>query len=134
MRSESYRVLVIDPDGNVRTLLQLALDQQGHQVLVTPDGAVGVTLAQVEQPDIILLDVDAARRNSPDVYLNLQRNPRTAGIPVLVFSAALTRGELVAWRRMPNVVDAIMKPFEIALLLSFINAVCAARRSHQVGT
>lgn len=132
MRSESYRVLVIDPDGNVRTLLQLTFDQQGHQVLVTPDGAVGVTLAQVEQPDIILLDVDAAHRNGSDVYLDLQRNPQTAGIPVLIFSAAFTRGDRVAWRRMPNVVDAIVKPFEIAALLSSIDAVCATRRTRQV--
>lgn len=55
MHAMSYRVLVLDPDGNVRTLLKLALDQQGHQLLVTPDSDSNVALAPIEQPDIITL-------------------------------------------------------------------------------
>lgn len=132
MHAISYRVLVLDADGNVRTLLKLALDQQGHQLLVTPDSDSNVALAQIEQPDIILLDVDAAHCNEQAVDLDLQRNPQTRNIPVLVLSAAFTPGELALWRRIPNVVDVILKPFEISVLLAYIDAVCEAHMAGHV--
>ena len=134
MHAMSYCVLVLDSDGNVRTLLKLALDQQGHQLLVTPDSDSNVALAQIEQPDIILLDVDAAHRNEQVVYLDLQRNPQTRTIPVLVLSTAFTPEELARWRRMPNVVDVILKPFEITVLLAYIDAICEARLAGNIST
>lgn len=125
MPTGPYRVLVIDDDGNMRALLKLLIEMRGHQVLLAPDGEVGLTLAEGGRPDIILLDVAMPRRNGLEVYLDLQNNPLTSDIPVLVCSAALSQREQQSWRSLPYVVDVLLKPFDITALLARIEAICS---------
>ena len=126
MRSLSHRVLVIDDDGNMRTLLRLLFEHRGYQVLLAPDGEIGMALAEGGRPDIILLDVAMPYRNGLEVYLDLQNNLLTADIPVIVCSAALTQREIQAWYSLPQVVDVMPKPFDINALIARIEVVCSA--------
>jgi len=121
------RVLVIDDDANLRTLLKLLFEHRGHQVLLAPDGEIGMALAEGGRPAVILLDVAMPYRNGLEVYLDLQNNPLTAAIPVLVCSAALTRREIQAWHSLPHVLDVLPKPFDSNALIDRIEAVCDAQ-------
>jgi CheY-like chemotaxis protein len=124
MHSLSHRVLVIDDDGNMRTLLRLLFEHRGYQVLLAPDGEIGMALAEGGRPDIILLDVAMPYRNGLEVYLDLQNNPLTADIPVIVCSAALSQREIQAWYSLPQVVQVMSKPFDINALMTQIEVVC----------
>ena len=126
MLSLSHRVLVIDDDGNMRTLLRLLFEHRGYQVLLAPDGEIGMALAEGGRPDIILLDVAMPYRNGLEVYLDLQNNPLTADIPVIVCSAALTQREIQAWYSLPHVMEVMPKPFDINALIAQIEAICHA--------
>jgi DNA-binding response OmpR family regulator len=126
MLSLSHRVLVIDDDGNMRTLLRLLFEHRGYQVLLAPDGEIGLALAEGGRPDIILLDVAMPYRNGLEVYLDLQNNPLTADIPVIICSAALNQREIQAWYSLPHVVEVMAKPFDINALMARIEVVCAA--------
>jgi len=132
MEQEPCRVLVIDDDVNLRKLLKLLFDFRGYQVFLAPDGEVGMALAEGGRPDIILLDVAMPHRNGMEVYLDLQNNPLTVGIPVMVCSAVLTLRDIEAWRGLPQVVDVLMKPFDINDLIARIDAV-RQRRASEVG-
>ena len=124
MISLSHRVLVIDDDGNMRTLLRLLFEHRGYQVLLAPDGEIGMALAEGGRPDIILLDVAMPYRNGLEVYLDLQNNLLTADIPVIVCSAALTQREIQAWYSLPHVRKVMPKPFDINALIAQIEAIC----------
>ena len=124
MISLSHRVLVIDDDGNMRTLLRLLFEHRGYQVLLAPDGEIGLALAEGGRPDIILLDVAMPYRNGLEVYLDLQNNPLTADIPVIVCSAALAQREIQAWYSLPHVMQVMSKPFDINALMARIEDVC----------
>jgi len=126
MRLLSHRVLVIDDDGNMRTLLRLLFEHRGYQVMLAPDGEIGMALAEGGRPDIILLDVAMPYRNGLEVYLDLQNSPSTADIPVIVCSAALTQREIQAWYSLPQVMEVMPKPFDINALIARIEAVCSA--------
>jgi DNA-binding response OmpR family regulator len=126
MSSFSHRVLVIDDDGNMRTLLRLLFEHRGYQVLLAPDGEIGMALAEGGRPDIILLDVAMPYRNGLEVYLDLQNNLLTADIPVIVCSAALTEREIQAWYSLPHVLAVMPKPFDINGLMARIEAICDA--------
>ena len=126
MISLPHRVLVIDDDGNMRTLLRLLFEHRGYQVLLAPDGEIGIALAEGGRPDIILLDVAMPYRNGLEVYLDLQNNVLTADIPVIVCSAALTQREIQAWYSLPHVMEVMPKPFDINALIAQIEAVCHA--------
>ena len=126
MREIPHRVLVIDDDGNMRTLLRLLFEHRGYQVLLAPDGEIGMALAEGGRPDIILLDVAMPYRNGLEVYLDLQNNLLTADIPVIVCSAALTQREIQAWYSLPHVMEVMPKPFDINALIAQIEAICHA--------
>ena len=126
MREATHRVLVIDDDGNMRTLLRLLFEHRGYQVLLAPDGEIGLALAEGGRPDVILLDVAMPYRNGLEVYLDLQNNPLTADIPLIVCSAALTQRENQAWYSLPHVMEVMPKPFDINALIARIEAVCHA--------
>ncbi len=132
MRSDTCHILVIDDDTNTRVLLRLLLEQHGYHVSLAPDGEVGLALAETEQPDLILLDVAMPRRDGMDVYLDLRNDARIAEIPVLILSASLSHRDVQTWLGMPNVADALMKPFDISALLGRIEAICASH-TVQVG-
>ncbi|MBK9710854.1 MAG: response regulator [Kouleothrix sp.] len=126
MHQEAHRVLVIDDDANLRTLLKLLFEHRGYEVLLAPDGEIGLALAEGGRPSVILLDVAMPYRNGLEVYLDLQNNPLTASIPVIVCSAALTRREIQAWYSLPHVLDVVSKPFDINTLIARIEAICEA--------
>jgi DNA-binding response OmpR family regulator len=126
MRLDRNRVLVIDDDANTRLLLKLLLEQHDYDVLLAQDGEVGLALAETQRPDVILLDVAMPRRHGMDVYLDMHHNPRVADIPVLVLSASLSNRDIQAWRALPNVVDALAKPYDIYALVERIGEVCKA--------
>ena len=127
MGGDRNRVLVIDDDVNLRTLLKLLFEHRGFEVLLAPDGEIGMALAEGGRPDVILLDVAMPYRNGLEVYLDLQNNPLTADIPVIVASAALTRREIEAWHGLPLVKHVMAKPFDINALCDQIEQIGRAR-------
>src|SRR6266540_2162445 len=82
MIQATHRVLVIDDDGNLRQLLKLLFEHHGYEILLAPDGEIGMTLAEGGRPDVILLDVAMPYRSGIEVYLDLQNNPLTSNIPI----------------------------------------------------
>ena len=127
MTEATHRVLVIDDDGNLRQLLKLLFEHHGYEILLAPDGEIGMTLAEGGRPDVILLDVAMPYRSGLEVYLDLQNNPLTTNIPVLICSAALTKRETETWQAMPNVVEVVQKPFDINKLIARIANICEER-------
>jgi DNA-binding NtrC family response regulator len=51
------KVLVIDDEPNVRTLLDMLLRPKGYEVMLADNGWTGLRLYRQEHPDVILLDL-----------------------------------------------------------------------------
>jgi CheY-like chemotaxis protein len=81
------RVLVIDDESDVRWLLRLTLEREGHDVLLADDGLRGVGVAQRQRPDVIVLDLMMPVMDGYGVLDALGQDARTAGVPVLVLTA-----------------------------------------------
>src|SRR5262245_7584432 len=113
MTADRHRVLIIDDDANTRTLLKLLFESNGLDVDLAPDGDTGLELVAAARPDVILLDVAMPRRSGHDVYNDLQGDPATAAIPIIILSAALTTREKAKWEELPHIVDVLIKPFDI---------------------
>ncbi|NOK59257.1 MAG: hypothetical protein GFH27_549283n282 [Chloroflexi bacterium AL-W] len=127
MGGATCRVLVIDDDDNIRTLVKLMCDHQGIEVMQAPDGEVGLSVAVAHRPTIILLDVNMPNRQGMDVYLDLRNHSSTADIPVMILSAALTQRDVQMWQGLPNVVGVMTKPFDMYTLVARINDILATR-------
>ena len=51
------RILVVDDEADIRSLVKEILSEEGYEVDVAANGAEARTLRQRQQPDLVLLDI-----------------------------------------------------------------------------
>ena len=81
------KVLVVEDEGDLRTLLVDTLADQGYDVLDAANGADALELASHEAPDMILLDLGLPDMDGFEVLSRLRENPDTQPLPVVILSA-----------------------------------------------
>jgi DNA-binding response OmpR family regulator len=81
------KILIIDDDIDTLKLVGLMLQKQGYQIVAAPNGQQGLTQAEMENPDLILLDVMMPEMDGYEVARRLRANSFTANIPILMFTA-----------------------------------------------
>lgn len=80
-------ILVIE-DSLVQALaLKNVLEEAGLTVLCAADGRQGLALADAQQPDAIVLDLEMPGMSGFEVCRELKTNPQTAAIPVLILTS-----------------------------------------------
>src|SRR5262245_58858520 len=89
---EPPTILVADDSRLVRAVMSRALTAQGYRVLTTEDGVATVELAWSERPSLVLLDVEMTRMSGYQVTRLLRSEPRTADIPIVMFSSREAAG------------------------------------------
>ncbi len=104
------QVLVIDDSPTILKVVQLVLSKAGYTVRTAADGEEGVTSAQEERPDVILLDFVMPKMNGYQVCRALAESESLRDVPVILMSA---KGDQVGERfvKVMGIVDYITKPF-----------------------
>lgn len=110
-------VLVVDDDPGITEFVQLALEMDGYTVL-SASGAAALPLAQVEHPDMILLDIAMPGMDGIEVSRRLRADAATADIPIVVMSA---QDRLQATSALMPVDDRLPKPFELSRLYATVD-------------
>jgi two-component system alkaline phosphatase synthesis response regulator PhoP len=105
------RVLVIDDETVVGTILRYALQIEGHETVVAGDGTSGIEMAHSEHPDLIVLDLMMPDVTGYEVLEILRDDERTKELPIVVLTAVTMQRERD--RCMSKGADAVMiKPFD----------------------
>lgn len=105
------RVLIIDDEETIQTVVQFGLQLAvGWEVLMASSGAEGVTTAQTEQPDVILLDVMMPDMDGIVTFKVLQSHCTTRHIPVILLTAKAQTAEKRQFKDL-GVRGVITKPF-----------------------
>lgn len=107
----SKRVLIIDDDKTMVTLMTALLRKAGFEVLAAFDGASGFMVAQKQRPDLILLDMQMPAGGGDAVWKRLSSSSHTQGIPVVFVTATDTPG-FAAQAEAHGAAGVIKKPFE----------------------
>lgn len=81
------KILIIDDDENAIALLALILKKEGYEVLHALDSASGMATAEIEQPDLILLDIMMPGVDGFQTCQMIKENPKIKEIPILFLSA-----------------------------------------------
>lgn len=95
MRADSThtRILYIEDDPGSRTLVRRVLENEGYAVSEAEDGLTGISLAQTDHPDLILVDVNLGEVSGHEVATTLKSTPETSNIPVVALTAATVHGD-----------------------------------------
>ena len=81
------QILIADDDAAINELLNAYLTDLKHRVLVVGDGVQLLQKAAEHQPHLIITDIQMPGAYGSSVYQVLQKEPKTAGIPILFMSA-----------------------------------------------
>jgi len=126
------RVLVIEDDPDVASVLELTLRRMGaSEVTVAPDGNEGLERARAERWDLMLVDLLLPGKDGFDLVLDFQSWRKALGSdapsPTIVFvtSAARTVGAELVGRSGAH--GLITKPFTMAGLAQRLESIIAAR-------
>ena len=81
------KVLVVDDDTAITTLLENILSGQGLAVLVAHDGLEAMVQVRKNNPDLIILDIMMPEINGYDVCRDLKFDERFKHIPIIVLTS-----------------------------------------------
>ncbi len=83
----SAKVLIVDDEIDSLKLIGLLLESKGYQIVAAQNGERAIEKALQEPPDLVILDVMMPGMSGYEVCRRLRTDPRTATIPILMFTA-----------------------------------------------
>lgn len=86
MGDTKAKILFVDDDNFLRKVYKAELSERGYEVLLAEDGEEGLYKAQLENPDLVILDMIMPKKSGFEVLMELQSNPVTKTIPVIILS------------------------------------------------
>ena len=104
------RILVVDDEPDVVTLLQRSLESDGYDVLCAYDGISALDLVDSEKPDMVLLDIMMPMMSGYEVCEQIKANPQTKHIPVLCVTSAQSE-DTRKRSRQAGAQGLLVKPF-----------------------
>lgn len=83
------KVLVVDDDADIRQLVKINLELDGHEVVVAADGSAALELVEEAAPDLVILDVTMPNVDGWEVLERIKsdRTSTRSQIPVLMLTA-----------------------------------------------
>ncbi|MBX3745896.1 MAG: response regulator transcription factor [Verrucomicrobiae bacterium] len=118
------RILVIEDEPSMRTVLHDCLARHGYRVFTASDGERGLTLATDGKPDLILLDLMLPRLDGFALCRHLRRLGFNS--PILVLTARSSVQDRVRGLDL-GADDYLVKPFSREELLARVRALLRRR-------
>jgi len=119
------RILIVDDSPTETFRFKEILTKHGYEVLEATNGADGVTIAQAELPDLVLMDVVMPGVNGFQATRQIARGETTKDIPVVIVSTKDQATDWV-WGKRQGARDYLTKPVDenklIEVIQQYLNA------------
>ena len=118
------RILVVEDDGDLRTILRLQLGESGFEVIEAADGAEGFAKLQAEPIDCVLLDLMMPVMDGFAFLKRARSIEALQDIPIMILTAS--EDERHRARGFQFQADAYMnKPYDLDELTEKVRGLCA---------
>lgn len=118
MPAKPAKILVVDDEPQIRTLLKATLGRAGYSVVEAANGREAINAKGIDKPDLVLLDLGLPDRDGLEMVELLRGEPRSA---VIVVSARDQTEQKVAALDL-GADDYVTKPFDTEELLARVRA------------
>ena len=112
-------ILIADDEPHVVELVRVTLEYDRVRVVEAPDGATALLLATELEPELIFLDVNLPDLSGLDVCRRLRREPRLAGVRIVMLTAAAQQDDITRGLAA-GASQYLTKPFSPVRLLSLV--------------
>lgn len=90
----SKKILLVEDDEFLGKVINRKLEKEDYIVIRATDGEEGITKAEEENPDLILLDIILPGMDGFEVLAKLKSNPAVSKIPVIILSNLGAKDEI----------------------------------------
>lgn len=85
-RQKKRTILLVEDDTFLAGMYVTKLELEGFRVVLASDGEQAVVLAKKEIPQLMLLDIVLPKKSGFDVLREVQADPTTKGVPVILLT------------------------------------------------
>lgn len=113
------KILIVEDQKDMVTGLVFNLEAQGHKVSAAYDGEAGLSSAEREKPDLIVLDIMLPKKDGFEVCRELRRKGHD--VPILMLTARREEADKVLGLEI-GADDYLTKPFGLSEFLARVKA------------
>lgn len=131
---KQHTLLIADDDQQVVRLIvdKLSVNRPRLRILRAHNGVEACRIAEIEAPDLILMDWDMPILNGIEAIRRLKKNPVTSEIPVIMATGEMTSSENLQIALEVGAWDYVRKPIDFVELNARINATIRLKEQQQV--
>ena len=123
MAGKADKILIIEDEPQIRTLLRAALQRAGYRTIEAASAREALNAKAIDNPDLILLDLGLPDRDGLELVAELRPDP---SVRLIVVSAREQTEQKVAALDL-GADDYVTKPFDMDELLARIRAALRQR-------
>ncbi|MCR4397780.1 MAG: response regulator transcription factor [Firmicutes bacterium] len=124
-----HKVLVVDDEKPIASIIRFNLEREGFDVLVAHDGESAVSMAESESPDLIILDIMLPKMDGLEVCRAIRRKSR---VPIIFLTAKEQEIDKVVGLEL-GADDYVTKPFGMRELVARVKALFRRSRPPEPG-
>ena len=121
------KILLVDDEEDILDFLELILEEQGYSVIKANSGTEALAAAQMQHPDLILLDIMMPEMDGWEVLKLLKADEEVTHIPVAMLTARTEMKDKIQGLQ-EGAIDYICKPFATKELLDKLEIILAQVR------
>ena len=120
------KILIVDDEEDILTLLEYNLEKAGFKVISADDGPEAIELTKKENPSLIILDIMLPSMEGTEVCKVIKRDNATSHIPIIMLTAKGEEVDRIVGLEL-GADDYITKPFSPRELILRVKAVLKRR-------
>jgi CheY-like chemotaxis protein len=115
-------VIVVDDEETVSSFVRLVLEQQGFETLTTTNGLACLSLLQVKNPDLILMDISMPDMDGGELFSRVRELPNGRKVPIIFITGLISPDEEAEFNRVQEDNKHYLgKPFTPQKLIAVVN-------------
>ncbi len=117
-----HRVLVVDDEESIRSLIKDYLEGQGYRVLVAPDCDKALKIFEANRPHLAIVDFLLPPKNGFAVVESMRTAQKNARLPIIMMSGVFKNPKTaVEAREKYQVVEFLSKPLDLEQLTEIVS-------------
>lgn len=119
------KLLIVDDEDGVRSLVRMTLDSGYYEILEAQEGRQALEFARAHHPDLVLLDVMLPDMSGFDICRELKNDPRMASTTIVMLTARAQQTD-VGEAEAAGADGYFTKPFSPIALMRKVESILGA--------
>ncbi len=114
------RILIVDDDQQIRNMLRITLEREGHDVVEAADGLQAVKVYKTDVVDLVITDIVMPEKEGIELIMELKGMDPAVKIIAISGGGRINPEDYLKWARRFGVENTFSKPVDRQKLLAAV--------------